>query len=495
MRSNGILMHISSLPSPYGIGTMGKEAREFVDFLARAGQAYWQLLPVCPTGYGDSPYQSFSTNAGNPYFIDLDMLRQDGMLSESDYNTIDWESAPDSVNYGALYEKRYPVLKKAAANFKNNIPDDYLDFCNKNAFWLDDYAMFMAFKDYSGGASWHNWEEGLRNRNPRVLKEKSAELADRIDFWKIVQYLFFKQWNDLRNYANSKGIKIIGDLPIYVSLDGVDVWANPDLFQLDENHYPKEVAGCPPDGFSADGQLWGNPLYDWDYMEKDGYSWWIKRIEYLVSVYDVLRIDHFRGFESYFAIPYGDKTAANGRWKQGPGMKLFKAIEKSIGKQPIIAEDLGYLTDDVKQMLAESGFPGMKVLEFAFDSRDANSVEYLPYKYIPNSIAYIGTHDNDTACGWMKTAPQDDIAVAIEYLNLNKEEGYNWGLMRRLWTTASDTTIVQYQDVLGLGSESRMNTPSSVGANWRWRTLPGSYTKELAEKLYHKMELYSRLAK
>ncbi len=493
MRSNGILMHISSLPSPYGIGTMGKAAYEFADFLQDAGQAYWQLLPVCPTGYGDSPYQSFSTNAGNPYFIDLDFLCENGLLLKEEYENIDWQSGADDVNYGALYEKRYPVLRKAAERFKNSIPADYAEYCSKNSFWLDDYALFMALKDAFGGAAWHNWEPGVRNRVPDALAAAREQYSEETEFWKILQYLFFKQWNSLRSYVNGKGIKFIGDLPIYVSLDGVDAWSHPELFQLDEDRYPKEVAGCPPDGFSADGQLWGNPLYDWDYMEKDGYSWWIKRIEYLCSVYDILRIDHFRGFDSYFAIPYGDTTAHNGYWKQGPGMKLFTAIEKKIGRQPIIAEDLGYLTDSVKQMLNNSGFPGMKVLEFAFDSRDANSVEYLPYKYTPNSVAYIGTHDNDTACGWMKTAPAEDIAAAVEYLYLNEEEGYNWGLMRALWTTASDTTVVQFQDLLGLGSESRMNTPSSVGRNWRWRTLPGTYNKELAQKLYEKMKLYGRL--
>ncbi len=493
MRSNGILMHISSLPSPYGIGTMGATAREFADFLARAGQSYWQILPVCPTGYGDSPYQSFSTNAGNPYFIDLDMLCEDGLLKKEEYADIDWESTPDDVNYGVLYEKRYPVLHKAAQRFMDNTPGDYAEYCEMNSFWLDDYALFMALKNAFGGAAWYNWDHDLKTRQPDALAAAKEKYAADVEFWKIIQYLFFKQWNSLRDYVNGKGIKFIGDLPIYVSLDGVDAWSHPQLFQLDENLQPVEVAGCPPDGFSADGQLWGNPLYDWDYMEKDGFSWWIKRIEYLCSVYDILRIDHFRGFDSYFAIPYGETTAHNGYWKQGPGMKLFNAIEKAIGKQPIIAEDLGYLTDSVKQLLTDSTFPGMKVLEFGFDSRDANSVEYLPYKYPVNSVAYIGTHDNDTACGWMKTAPQDDIRTAIEYLNLNEEEGYHWGLMRALWTTASDMTIIQFQDVLGLGSESRMNTPSSVGHNWRWRTLPGTYTQELAEKLYHKMALYGRL--
>lgn len=493
MRSNGILMHISSLPSPYGIGTMGVSAYEFADFLARAGQSYWQLLPICPTGYGDSPYQSFSTNAGNPYFIDLDLLYHMGFLDRDDYENIDWESTPDSVNYGALYEKRYPVLRKAAERFKQDVPEDYAEFCEKNSFWLDDYALFMALKDAFSGAAWYTWPQDIKTRQPDAVKAATEKHSEEVQFWKILQYLFFTQWNDLRRHVNAKGIKFIGDLPIYVSLDGVDAWSHPEYFQLDENLQPVEVAGCPPDGFSADGQLWGNPLYDWDYMEKDGFSWWIKRIEYLCNVYDVLRIDHFRGFDSYFAIPYGETTARNGYWKQGPGMKLFNAIEKAIGKQPIIAEDLGYLTDSVKQLLTDSTFPGMKVLEFAFDSRDANSVEYLPYKYPVNCVAYIGTHDNDTACGWMKTAPQDDIRTAVEYLNLNEKEGYNWGLMRALWTTAADTTIVQFQDLLGLGSESRMNTPSSVGSNWRWRTLPCTYTDELAEMLYHKMKLYGRL--
>ncbi len=493
MRSNGILMHLSSLPSPYGIGSMGKPAREFADFLAKAGQSYWQLLPVCPTGYGDSPYQSFSTNAGNPYFIDLDELKEEGLLEASDYENIDWESAPDDVNYGVLYEKRYPVLRKAVANFLKNPSGDYDAFCKEHAFWLDDYALFMTLKDASGGKSWREWEPGLKNREASALAEASEQYAEQIAFWKVVQYLFFRQWHALREYVNARGISIIGDLPIYVSLDGVDVWAHPELFQLDEEKCPKEVAGVPPDGFSADGQLWGNPLFNWEYMAKDGYRWWIQRIQYLCSVYDVLRIDHFRGFDSYFAIPYGDTNAKRGVWKKGPGMDLFRAVEASIGKQRIIAEDLGYLTDSVKQLLDESGFPGMKILEFAFDQRDANSVEYLPYKYTPHCIAYTGTHDNDTCVGWMTSANTEDVETAVEYLGLNEAEGYHWGMMRALWNTAAELTIVQMQDVLGLGSESRMNAPSTVGKNWRWRMLPGCCTDELAQKLHHKMKMFGRL--
>ena len=493
MRSNGILMHLSSLPSPYGIGSMGKTAREFADFLAASGQKYWQLLPICPTGYGDSPYQSYSTNAGNPYFIDLDTLCDEGLLEKAEIEQMFWGSDPQAVDYGALYQNRYPVLKKAVSRFWEK-PDKEFDlFCSDNAFWLEDYALFMALKKDMGGKPWYDWDAPIRNREDAAVKQAKAKYAEEIRFWKTVQYIFFKQWNQLLEYVNGKGIKIIGDLPIYVSLDGVDVWSNPQLFQLDENKQPKEVAGCPPDGFSAEGQLWGNPLYDWEHHEKTGYHWWIKRIEYLCKVYDVLRIDHFRGFESYYAIPFGDTDAKRGVWKQGPGMKLFSALNNATGRQPIIAEDLGYLTDEVKKLLADSGFPGMKVLQFAFDRRDENSAEYLPWKNPANSIGYIGTHDNDTACGWICTAAEEDIRYAKEFLGLNETEGYNWGLMRSLWAGNSDTTIVQFQDLLGLGSEARMNTPSSVGANWRWRTLPGTFNAQLAEKLRHKMQLYSRL--
>ena len=314
-------MHLSSLPSPYGIGSMGKPAREFIDFLKAAGQGYWQLLPICPTSYGDSPYQSFSTYAGNPYFIDLELLEEDGLLEWQEYGEVDWESVPEKVNYGALYEKRYPILRKAAERFLTRIPSDYPEFCENNDYWLGDYARFMAMKHAHGGASWQEWE-------PLSTAEIELRYAEEIRFWKVLQYLFFRQWKELRAYANEQGIRLIGDLPIYVSLDSVDVWAHPELFQLDENRNPKEVAGCPPDGFSADGQLWGNPLFDWEYMEKNNYDWWVRRIQYLCKVYDILRIDHFRGFDSYYAIPYGNTTARGGRWKQGPGIARFRAVDE-----------------------------------------------------------------------------------------------------------------------------------------------------------------------
>lgn len=486
-------MHLSSLPSPYGIGTMGKEAREFVDFLEAGGQSCWQLLPVCPTSYGDSPYQSYSTFAGNPYFIDLDLLARKGLLEKSDYADIDWESEPDSVNFGALYRKRYPVLRKAAERFLQAPPADFETFCERNAVWLEDFALFMALKDVHGGAPWSDWQAPLRNREPEALAQAKEEQKEQILFWKVLQYLFFEQWTELKAYANGKGISIIGDLPIYVSLDSVDVWAHPELFQLDENKVPKEVAGCPPDGFSADGQLWGNPLFDWEYMEAHHFTWWVQRIAYLCRVYDVLRIDHFRGFDSYYAIPYGETTAQNGRWRQGPGMKLFDEVERTIGRQAIIAEDLGYLTDSVKKLLRESGFPGMKVMEFAFDSRDASGTEYLPHNYIPNCVAYAGTHDNDTILGWFADADPKDTAYCKEYLNIGEGQPLHWSMMDALWQTVADLTVVQAQDLLGLGGEARMNAPSTVGKNWRWRALPGVFTEELAAYLRHKMELYGRL--
>ena len=487
-------MHLSSLPSPYGIGTMGKEARKFVDFLQASGQSCWQLLPVCPTSYGDSPYQSYSTFAGNPYFIDLDYLEEMGLLAKSDYEAIDWESAPDQVNYGVLYQKRYPVLRKAAERFLQNPSEDFEGFCSENAAWLSDFALFMALKDVHGGAQWSEWKAPLRNRDAEALKAAESEQKDNVLFWKVLQYLFFKQWAELKAYANERGISIIGDLPIYVSLDSVDAWAHPELFQLDENKVPKEVAGCPPDGFSADGQLWGNPLYDWGYMEADHFTWWIHRIEYLCKVYDTLRIDHFRAFDSYYAIPYGETTARNGRWKQGPSMKLFDEVERAIGRQPIIAEDLGYLTDSVRKLLKDSGFPGMKVLEFAFDSRDSSGNEYLPHNYIPNCVAYAGTHDNDTILGWFADADPEDTAYCKEYLDISDGDELNWSMMSSLWRSVAELTIVQAQDLLGLGSEARMNAPSTVGSNWCWRAVSGVFTDELAEKMRRKMRIYGRLA-
>ena len=492
MRSAGILMPISSLPSPCGIGTLGAAAREFVDFLAAGGQSCWQILPICPTSYGDSPYQSFSSYAGNPYFIDLDTLADQGLLQRSEYQELDWGDDPTRVDYALLYQRRYPVLRRAARRLLAAPPADFAPFLADNGVWLEDYALFMALKDKFGGVSWFQWPEELRRRDPAALKAAEQELSQDISFWKAVQYLFFAQWRSLKEYANQKGVSIIGDLPIYVAGDSADVWANPGQFQLDENLMPTEVSGCPPDGFAADGQLWGNPLFDWERMKRDGYQWWLRRIAFQLKIYDVLRIDHFRAFDAYYAIPYGDDTARNGRWRPGPGMDFFRAVNEKLGRQNIIAEDLGFLTDSVRELLRETGYPGMKVLELAFDSRDP-APGYLPHCYPTNCVAYPGTHDNDTIQGWLASAAPEDAAFAKAYLRLNKREGYHWGMMRTAWASPADLAVIQAQDLLGLGREARMNTPSTLGGNWQWRALPGSFSPRLARRLRREMEVYQRL--
>lgn len=493
MRTSGVLMHLTSLPSPHGIGTMGAAARSFVDFLADAGQTYWQLLPICPTSFGDSPYQTFSTFAGNPYLIDLDELADQGLLERAEYEPLNWGDDPASVDYGLLYRTRYPVLRAACARFLGRPAEGYAAFCVENAFWLEDYALFMAIKERHGGAPWQEWAEPLRRRDAPALNAARAELEGEVAFWRAAQFLFFRQWRALKEYANGRGVSIIGDLPIYVSGDSVDVWASPEQFQLDENLLPTEVAGCPPDGFSAEGQLWGNPLFRWDHMEKSGFSWWVRRIGYQCNIYDVLRIDHFRGFDSYYAIPYGAATARDGVWRAGPGMKLFRAVKAVLGKRSIIAEDLGFLTPSVRQLLADSGFPGMKVLEFAFDSREGSGSDYLPHNFVRHCVAYTGTHDNETILGWMESAPAADVAYARAYLRIDEREGANWTMMRGIWASVADTAVVQMQDLLGLGREGRMNEPSTVGKNWKWRALPGFTTSELARRLRSEAEIYCRV--
>ncbi len=495
------MIHLSSLPSPHGIGTMGQAAREFVDFLVASGQSLWQLLPICPTSYGDSPYQSYSTYAGNPYFIDLDELCAMGLLERADYENVDWESACDSVNYGVLYEKRYPILRKAAERFLRRIEgssqvfigQEYERFCAENEFWLSDFALFMALKEVHGGKPWSEWAPEYRNCEVSALSWARQELAHEIEVVKVYQFLFWRQWWALKAYAAERGIEVIGDLPIYVSMDSVDVWAHPELFQLDENKVPASVAGVPPDGFTAEGQLWGNPLYDWEYMERTGFDWWVNRIRYLCRVYDILRIDHFRAFESYYVVRFGETTAKNGEWRKGPGMKLFQAVEEKIGRQKIIAEDLGYLTDAVRELLRETGFPGMKVLEFAFDSRDSSENEYLPHNYVRNCVAYAGTHDNNTIKGWFADISSEDAAYAREYLrvDLSGEEAY-WDVICALWASVADVVIVQMQDLLGLDAKARMNTPSTLGENWRWRIGTPLSMDEIAEKLRKITKMYGR---
>ncbi len=489
-RSGGVLMHISSLASPYGIGTMGKEARDFADFLKEAGQSYWQILPVVPTGYGDSPYSSFSTFAGNPYLIDLDQLKDEGLLKEEEYASINWGENPEQVDFGILFLQRAKVLKKACTRFLAEPHSEFEQFRKEND-WLEPYALFMTLKGIFGGQPWTKWPEEYRRRDPKVLAGIEEQHREEILTHEVMQFFFFSQWKALKAYVNAQGIRIIGDLPIYVASDSADVWQSPEQFQMDENLTMTEVAGCPPDPFAAGGQLWGNPLYDWEAMKADGYSWWIRRMRHVLDTYDVVRIDHFRGFAGYYAIP-GDATdARNGRWREGPGIDLFRKIEETLGKREIIAEDLGFVDESVKSLLEQTGFPGMKLIEFAFDSRDGG--DYFPHNYPKNCVVYTGTHDNAPVMGWFTQICKEDAEQAVEYLNLTEEEGLSWGMMRGAWSSVADLAVVQAQDLLSLGLASRMNTPSTSEGNWRWRAKKGVFTKELAAKLKHQMELYQRL--
>ena len=484
-------MPISSLPSPHGIGTLGAEARKFVDFLADAEQSWWQILPVGPTSYGDSPYQSFSAYAGNPYFVDLDLLCEDGLLTPAEVNSVNWGTDPAKVDYSAIYNSRFPLLHLAMERGWERDADKVAAFSEENASWLPDYALFMAVKRHFGMQSWTEWpDEDIRLRRPEAVARYQEELADDIRLFTYIQYLFFRQWEDLRSYAHEKGIGIIGDLPIYVAMDSADVWADPRAFQLDERNVPAEVAGVPPDYFTADGQLWGNPLYDWDAMKADGYTWWIRRIAGASRLYDILRIDHFRGLESYWAVPYGETTAKIGRWVKGPGMGLIGVLTERFPNIQFIAEDLGYLTPEVRQLLEDSGLPGMKVLEFAFDSREA--ANYLPHTYPRHCVCYAGTHDNATLMGWKDEAAPADIAMARQYLGLNDEEGFHWGVLRGGQSSVADLFVAQMQDYLGLGSEARMNTPGILGGNWQWRMLSGQITDALTARIAGMARLYGR---
>ena len=489
MRASGVLMHISSLPGSTGIGTFGENAYKFVDLLKKANQTYWQILPLVPTSYGDSPYQSFSTFAGNPYFIDLETLSKQCLLKKSDYEKEDWGDQKLSVDYAKIYENRKKVFKIVQKNFFERVPEEYNDFCEKNAFWLDDFALFMAIKDEFLGKSFSSWDKDIRMRQSHALQKYQQKCKTSIDYYKMLQFLFFEQWHKLKAYANEKGIKIIGDLPIYVAADSADVWSNPEQFMLDEELQPVEVAGCPPDAFSEDGQLWGNPLYNWDLMKKDNYSWWVRRLKECLKLYDVVRIDHFRGFDSYFCIKAGSKTAKNGVWREGPKMDLFRTIKEKLGETAIIAEDLGFLTPSVKKLLKQSKFPGMKVLQFAFDSREES--DYLPHNYIKNCIVYTGTHDNDTILGWQKSANRKDISFARKYLNA-KRGTLVWPMIISALSSVADTAIITMQDILELGSDARMNIPSTVGENWKWRCKQEDLCEENFNKLGYLTKLYAR---
>ena len=491
MRSSGILMHISSLPGPYGIGTMGRQAFAFVDFLKTAGQRHWQILPLPPTGYGDSPYQSCSAFAGNPYLIDLDALVEDGLLYTEELENIPWSVREDKVDYGLLYRNRTKILRLAFRRFRD-AGERFARFRAENDSWLPDFALFMALKEQNGGKPWYQWEEPLKLREPGALDQAFRDLAEEIQFHCFVQYLFFKQWDALHAYAAESGISVIGDVPIYVPLDSVEVWREPQYFQLDENRNPTAVAGCPPDAFTADGQLWGNPLYRWDVLKEDGYGWWLRRLAAAGRLYDVIRIDHFRGFESYWSIPAGDTTARNGRWVKGPDMDFISALKTELPHLRFIAEDLGYLTPEVKALREGSGFPGMKVLQFAFDPKEPSN--YLPHTYTQNSVCYTGTHDNLTMQQWFDTAEEEGISWAKNYMCLTEEEGYVWGTIRTAFASVSDTVIVPMQDILSLGAEARMNFPGTLSdCNWTWRVKSAIMYETMANRILRLTRLYGRL--
>ena len=492
MRESGILMHITSLPGSHGIGTMGKESFRFVDFLKASGQSLWQILPLTPTGYGDSPYQSCSASAGNHYLIDLDLLVNEGLLQPQELEGIQWSFQDNKVDFGLQYNNRLKVLRLAYNRFEAG--DAFQKFCAENTHWLADFALFMALKDRFGGQPWFQWEEKLKFRDPDALWQIRQELADEIRFFSFVQYVFHRQWSALREYAHQNGIRIIGDVPIYVPLDSVEVWSSPELFQLDETLTPTAVAGCPPDAFSADGQLWGNPLYRWEVMAKNGYTWWINRLGEAAKRYDVVRFDHFRGFESYWSVPYGSETARNGQWIKGPDMNFISAVQKGLPQLQLIAEDLGFLTPEVLKMRDDSGLPGMKILEFAFDSREPS--EYLPHTYPTNSVCYTGTHDNMTMRQWFETVAPEAVAYAKEYMALTEDEGLVWGTIRTAMASVSDLCIVQMQDYLNLGGEARMNFPGTMtNCNWTWRAKDGVFTAELAQRIRALTRLYGRMGK
>lgn len=490
MRESGILMPVASLPGPFGIGTLGKPAYDFIDFLKKAHQAVWQILPVSPTGFGDSPYQSCSAFAGNPYFIDFDLLRRDGLLKKSDYETLRF-GTDGKVDYETVEKTHFAVLRKAFAKFSKWYPDDYYHFCYEQGWWLEDYALFMTAKGLNGGVHYRQWPQPQRDHAQSAIDALYAEHESEVHFWKFCQYEFQRQWRALKAHAQKQGVRILGDLPIYVSADSADVWAGPQLFQLDEDGTPTTVAGCPPDYFSEDGQLWGNPLYDWDYHRKTGYEWWVRRIRFALELYDMVRIDHFRGFDTYYAIPYGAKNARGGAWRNGPGMELFQKVEQQLGKAEIVAEDLGEMFDSVRRLLSDSGFPGMKVLQFAFDP--SGDSEYLPHHYPENCIAYPGTHDNTTVADWLRHAPAKERRKATAYLGLNEEEGLVDGMLRGVLASPAKLAVIPMADWLGLGAAGRINTPSTLGGNnWRWRLKAEQLTPQLAAKMMRKTRLFGR---
>lgn len=486
-RASGILLHLTSLPNQYGIGGMGQEAYDFVDYLATAKQKFWQVLPLGHTGYGDSPYQTFSAFAGNPILIDLEILVKDGYLNENDLGNKKFPK--NKVDYGAVIPYKYNLLDKAYEVFSSSMlgNTDFDTFMRENAYWLNDYALFMSLKDKFKGKSWIEWEDHYRYYDSSKFEDYSVEIGERVKFYKFIQFIFFKQWFALKNYANSHGVKIIGDIPIYVALDSAEAWSKPELFHFNEQRIPTKVAGVPPDYFSKTGQLWGNPLYNWDVLKANGFSWWIERISVAIKLYDVVRIDHFRGFVNYYAIPYGDKTAENGWWEDALGEDLFNALQKALGEHlPIIAEDLGFITGEILALRDKFKFPGMKIIQFGFDSSEGSP--YIPHLFEKSCVAYTGTHDNDTIIGWYNKVKKQDKEYVNKYLNIQNTENINWDFIRLTYASVAELVVFPMQDILGLDTESRMNVPGKLGNNWQWRIdkkdFKNTYSKKLEELAY-----------
>lgn len=495
VRASGVLMPVSSLPGFVGIGTFGREAYEFIDFLARTHQRYWQVLPLTTTSFGDSPYQSFSAFAGNPYFIDLEDLLDSGYLTKKDLEALPiGHMGMDTVDYGELFQKHRAILERALPRFIADPPEDYEEFCKQNASWLEPYCEFMTIKEQFELHAYYEWPEEYRKRSKKSAK-LCAKHEDDMQYHRMTQYFFYRDWKRLKKYANDHGILIIGDIPIYVSRDSVEMWSAPEMFCTDKDGTPTCVAGTPPDVFSDTGQYWGNPIYDWKQMKKDGFSWWIERLQASLSLYDILRIDHFRGFAAYWAVPFGSPDSSYGKWVKGPGEAIFDAAKEKLGDLPIIAEDLGFMTPDVIALREHTGFPGMKILQFGFDSLDSDSDSFdLPHHYSENTVAYAGTHDNETVVGWFKDSATPKVRkAAAHYLHMSEDENIAQAIDRAVAASVSDTCIYRMQDLLGLDNSARINVPSTVGANWRWRMLPGAITPAIEQELTDLTYTYFRI--
>ena len=490
-RSSGVLMHITSLPGEFGIGTFGKSAYDFVDFLEETKQTYWQILPLTTTSYGDSPYQSFSAVAGNLNLIDFSLLKEEGLLEESDYSNVNFGENPEKIDYALLFEVRRPILEKAVANTAkySNVLAEIEEFEKDNSSWLADYAEYMAIKESFGYQSFIHWDEDIKKGEKAAREKYRTELQDSIRYYTVTQYFFFKQWLALKEYANDKGVKIIGDMPIYVSADSVEMWTMPELFKVDENNEPLYVAGCPADDFSPTGQLWGNPIYDWEKHKEQGFSWWIYRVQESFKIYDVLRIDHFKGFSDFWQIDKDAENAVNGTWEAGPGIELFQKIKEQLGDLPIIAENLGFIDEKAEKLLDDSGYPGMKILQFAFPGEDNLD---RPHHYTQNSVAYTGTHDNDVVNGWYEKLSESEQELVSEYLNRRNDETITEAMIRGIYSSVSDYAIVTMQDLLDKDATSRMNVPSTVGGNWEWRMLAEDLTEERKEFFKNITVRYSR---